>query len=174
MTLLRNDLDSLSLPSSTGFPKLSELESLSNLQNLIKEGLRISSPVPRSLDRMVTNQGLMLDGNVIPEGYTVGISSLETNFNPDIFSNPIKFDPERWSRRKDEGLFFPFGLNGSGRSCLGQTLAMQEMTLVFAMFIQNFDIVPGRDGKIEIPKGRDLWNLGFENGEILSWIKKRR
>jgi len=113
----------------------------------------------------VTEEGLVLDdGTRIKKGWVVGISAADLNSDPEVYHDPQVFKPERWldvESRKESTL--TFGLVGSpSRACLGQTLAMAEMTLVLARFIQNFDIGNG----VEIPEGRDWWNKGFENGVV--------
>jgi len=65
-----------------------------------------------------------------------------------LFSDPDRFDPERWREDpvrsgKIPVCVFPFG--GGPRVCVGASFAMMEITLLLAMIQQRFhlEIVPG-------------------------------
>ncbi len=62
------------------------------------------------------------------------------------FAQPQAFRPERFAEGAPEiprGAFMPFG--AGPRVCLGQHLAMAEMTMMAAMFLQRFTV--------EVPEG---------------------
>ena len=67
--------------------------------------------------------------------------------NNNIYSNPMKFDPERYSRGegKGEGEFVPWG---AGRNvCLGMRFAKLEIKAVHAAFLMAFPDTKSTDGK---------------------------
>lgn len=63
------------------------------------------------------------------------------------FAEPASFRPERFagdSPHRPRGAFMPFG--AGPRVCLGQHLAMTEMTLIAAAILQRFEIAPPDPG----------------------------
>jgi cytochrome P450 len=90
-----------------------------------------------------------IGGYRVTGGTNIFIFQALTQRDPRFFSNPDKFDPERWhedrvrSRRIPRFAYFPFG--GGPRVCVGASFAMLEATLLLAMIQQKFhlDLVPG-------------------------------
>ncbi|CZR59395.1 uncharacterized protein PAC_09287 [Phialocephala subalpina] len=122
-----------------------ELERLSYLTAVIKEGLRMSFGVPGRLPREVPKPGATFNGTFIPAGYTVGMSSWVLHQDPTYFPNPKTFDPSRWldpaeSRRLDKA-FVPF--SKGTRGCVGMPLAYCEMYVTLGTFFRRFPNVKG-------------------------------
>lgn len=65
-----------------------DLETVSYLNAVIEETLRLHGPVPGSLSRVVPKTGLQVLGYYIPPGTVVGTQSYSMHRNPEIFSNP--------------------------------------------------------------------------------------
>lgn len=60
--------------------------------------------------------------------------------NPDIFSNPEKFDPGRYERGEDKKAPNSYLGWGAGRHpCLGMRFAKLEMMIIGAIFVAMFD-----------------------------------
>ncbi|BES94661.1 cytochrome P450 [Nesidiocoris tenuis] len=55
--------------------------------------------------------------------------------DPNFFSDPNTFDPQRW-RHEKPSMITAFGLGP--RQCLGKSFSMQEMILVVARLLQNY------------------------------------
>ena len=88
---------------------------------VIKEALRLSFGVIGRLPRVVPEAGATFNGYYVPGGTVVGMSSWMMHRNPEVFPNPMKFQPERWLdsenyKRLDRHMV-PFG-RGS-RMCVG-------------------------------------------------------
>lgn len=62
----------------------------------LKEGLRFYPPVAGELARVVPKGGAHIAGGFVPEGTTVSISQYAINHVESNFSEPSKFDPERF------------------------------------------------------------------------------
>lgn len=74
-------------------------ESLSKLEYLnacLEEGLRIHPPVPTGLLRTVPKGGDTIDGDYVPAGTSVAVSSWSASHNPLNFRDCDSFIPERW------------------------------------------------------------------------------
>lgn len=84
----------------------------------------------------------------IKRGLTVLMPQWVVQRDPRFFTDPDKFQPERWAeesiKRLPKFAYFPFG--GGPRSCIGNTFAMIEMVLVLAIIAQRFvfTLKPGR------------------------------
>lgn len=122
------------------------LNSCQYLRATIDETLRISPPVPSSLPREVTGSGMLISGEYVPTGTTVGTSAYAIHHSPDYFSNPHLFKPERWlpeRTNKDElarakSAFCPFSIGTRG--CLGNTMAYNELSLALGRVFWSFDV----------------------------------
>ncbi|CAI2357208.1 unnamed protein product [Caenorhabditis sp. 36 PRJEB53466] len=73
-------------------------------------------------------------------------------FDPDVFTNPKEFKPERFldaeGKYRVMEEFRPFGLGP--RVCLGERVARTELYLIFASLFQNFRFYLNRDDPIPV------------------------
>ncbi|EPS36574.1 hypothetical protein H072_9827 [Dactylellina haptotyla CBS 200.50] len=135
------------------------------LTAFIKETLRLPPGVPGRLPRLVPKDGITVCGQFIPEGTTIGMSSILQQNDPTVFKDPSKFDPDRWIRDKiPEQYFVPFG-KGS-RGCQGMNLAWAEIYLMYANLLRRYrfefhesstltdawtdQFIPKREGKLRV------------------------
>ncbi|KAF3904413.1 hypothetical protein ABW21_db0205195 [Orbilia brochopaga] len=106
----------------------------------IKEILRAAVGVPGHLPRIVPKGGTTAAGMFIPEGATVSMSIYLMHYNSDIYTDPEKFDPERWlstnSASFEEKYLVPF--SGGSRSCYGRNLAYAELYMTIASLFRRF------------------------------------
>ncbi|KAJ5991650.1 cytochrome P450 [Penicillium canescens] len=118
-----------------------DVRKLPYLSAVIKESLRMSSPFPGRLPRVVPPQGTEINKKFIPGGTIVSISSRCILDNGGLFPEPEKFLPERWmgenSRSMDRWMI-AFG-KGS-RSCLGMNLAYLKMYTMISVIFSRFDL----------------------------------
>ncbi|KAE8657089.1 protein WEAK CHLOROPLAST MOVEMENT UNDER BLUE LIGHT 1-like [Hibiscus syriacus] len=78
-------------------------------------------------------------GYLIPKGWKVLPLFRNIHHNPDIFSDPRKFDPSRFEVSPKPNTFMPFG---SGvHACPGNELAKLEMLIVTHHLVSNFRYV---------------------------------
>ncbi|TBU44047.1 cytochrome P450 [Dichomitus squalens] len=109
------------------------LDDLPYLDAVVKEGLRVFSPIPMSFPRVVPSGGRVVDGVPLPGGTIVSCQPYTLHrFDTDVFPDPDEFVPERWlaAERAAERnqLFFAFA--AGGRGCIGKHLALLEMKLL--------------------------------------------
>ncbi|XP_059611812.1 uncharacterized protein LOC132258498 [Phlebotomus argentipes] len=137
--------------------KLLTYESLRNLKYLdmvVSEALRIWPPVP-SFDRICTkdltieyNKGKMY---TFHEGEMMWIPVADYHFNPKYFSDPKKFDPERFSDKNkhliNPNTYLPFGIGP--RNCIGSRFALMEIKSLIYYLILNFHF--DMSDKTEVP-----------------------
>lgn len=104
-----------------GIPKAEVADKLIYLDAVIKEALRLYAPLPgtepRSLGRPTT-----IDGYTIPPRTVVSISPYALHRNPEVFKDPLKFNPDRWldnSQDAAEMKKWFWAFSSGGRMCIG-------------------------------------------------------
>ncbi|OJI83695.1 hypothetical protein ASPTUDRAFT_170703 [Aspergillus tubingensis CBS 134.48] len=104
---------------------------------VLNETMRLYPPVPFGPPRI--SPGAYVDGHYVPKKTEVSVHAWTTNRDARYFSDPTKFDPERWldPNMDDKSAFFPFLLGP--RVCLGRNLAFIELRLVLAKVHFMFD-----------------------------------
>ncbi|MET7998026.1 cytochrome P450 [Amycolatopsis sp. NPDC005232] len=120
-------------------PDIEALESLETLDLVMKESLRLRAPVP-SMARKTTKDTDVL-GHFIPEGTLVGVSPTLNHFTSDCWTDPMRFDPERFAepRREDKSHRFawmPFG--GGAHKCIGLHFGSLEVKALMHEMLRTF------------------------------------
>ncbi|KAF4273163.1 hypothetical protein LV164_000054 [Aspergillus fumigatus] len=129
--------------------RLSSIATLSYLNAVLEESLRIYPPIPAMLPRLVPEEGAMINGEYVPAGTSVSMSLWSTFHSSGNFHNPDSFVPERWLASPEEEAsgcftmdkkeaFQPFSYGP--RNCLGQHLANAEMRLILAKVFWHLDM----------------------------------
>jgi len=121
-------------------PKAEDLPSLSYLGQTLQETLRLYPAAPVLLSRRSTRP-IALGGWQFPARTMFSVPVHLMHHDPRWFPDPQAFRPERFAADAPgfpRGAFMPFGTGP--RVCLGQHLAMAEMTVVAAMFLQRFSL----------------------------------
>ncbi|CAH0045319.1 unnamed protein product [Clonostachys solani] len=77
-------------------PTFQDLEKLTYLQAVIKEGLRVSYGSLHRLSRISPHEPLQYKDWTIPPGVPVGMNAYYMHTDPEIYPEPFKFDPDRW------------------------------------------------------------------------------
>jgi cytochrome P450 len=115
------------------------VEHLKTLDLVIKESLRLVAPAP-SMARLTVKDTEVL-GHYLPAGTMVGISPSVSHFDPACWTDPRRFDPERFGeeRREDKSHRFawmPFG--GGAHKCIGLHFGMLEVKLLLHEMLRRF------------------------------------
>lgn len=134
------------------------LQKITYILACMDEALRLSPPLPTILRREVGPGGIVVDGEVFPEGTDLGVPHYSLHRNEEAFPEPLSYKPERWMHEDTDGeskegkssaeqykagvgygpCFTPFGL---GRySCIGRHLAYQEVSYILAHIVWQFDL----------------------------------
>lgn len=141
---LRDEIRTVWPQVSAEAPSYETLSSLPLLTAIIKESLRLSSGVVSPLSRVVPPRGASIDGHLIPGNTVVGMSAVFMHYDPTVFPNPHRFNPDRWldssstSSKELERHLVPF--SRGPRSCLGINLAYCELFMTFAHVVRKFEL----------------------------------
>lgn len=121
-------------------PTAQALGSFSYLTQTIKETLRLYPVAPVLLSRRSTRP-LSVGGWQLPTRTLFMLPIQLMHHDSRWFPEPEAFRPERFAPDAPElprGAYMPFGTGP--RVCLGQHLAMAEMTVIAAMLLQRFEL----------------------------------
>jgi cytochrome P450 len=118
-----------------------DLPKLEKAGLVMKEALRMYPPIP-AIPRRCIKETVIL-GHRIPKNSGIGISPLFTHYMEEWWSEPHKFDPERFSAERAEHKrhlyqWIPFG--GGGHKCIGLNFAEMQVKLFLFHLFKNHTI----------------------------------
>jgi cytochrome P450 len=156
---LRGEMHGLGLPPSAPLP-YERLGELALFEMAFNEAMRINPPVPGVARAAVRD--FHFKGHDIPAGTGISINTLFTHRMPEIWPEPLKFDPLRFvdeaARARHKYAWVPFG--GGAHMCLGLHFAyMQAKSFFYHLLTTTRVRLP--DGYVPrwqmwpIPKPRD-------------------
>jgi cytochrome P450 len=119
-----------------------ELGRLGCTARVIDETLRMYPPGHTLVRKASTETELL--GRRVPAGRIVAVSVWGIHHNPAVWPDPHRFDPDRFdddrTADRDRYAHLPFG--GGPRSCIGDHLAMAELTILVASIIRSCRLRP--------------------------------
>jgi len=116
---------------------LDELKPLRLLNGVVNEALRLYPPVSSDVKEAARDSTLP-DGRLIPKGSRISYEPYQMGRDPSLWSNPLKFDPDRWISAKPTQYEFPVFQAGP-RVCLGQSMATFEAGLLIAYLVDRYE-----------------------------------
>jgi len=129
--------ESLALPAELSFEHLKDMAAL---DLIFKESLRINSPVPfLAREALVDTE---LDGYFVPKGAMILAETAAVHHNPDVWSEPDVFDPERFTADRGEDkahkyAWAPFG--GGVHKCIGMHFAQMEIKTMMHNMLRCYE-----------------------------------
>jgi cytochrome P450 len=120
-------------------PTFQQLMQMPYTRQVVEEGLRLYPPAWTMTRESIVDQEI--EGFSVEAGTSLFLSVFELHRNPNLWRDPLTFNPENFSPEniKDRPKFnyLPFG--AGPRICIGQQFAMMEMQLLLAALIKRFD-----------------------------------
>ncbi|XP_059442675.1 flavonoid 3'-monooxygenase [Corylus avellana] len=122
-----------------------DLPQLTYLQAVVKETFRLHPSTPLSLPRMAA-ESCEINGYHIPKGSTLLVNVWAIARDPDQWSDPLEFKPERFlpgcekanvDVRGNDFEVIPFG--AGRRICAGMSLGLRMVHLLTASLVHAFD-----------------------------------
>ena len=145
-----------------------DLGKLELTEMAFKEALRMVPPVPSTPRRAL--RSFEFGGYTIPAGAMVGFNAHYVHHDPELWPEPEKFDPMRFTtekvRERHKYAWVPFG--GGAHMCLGLHFAYMQVKILMAQLLQRYEIEidEGYDPDWQawpIPKPKDGLNVKFKS-----------
>jgi cytochrome P450 len=103
----------------------------------VKEALRLNSAAPVLWRRAV--RPFRFGGHEFPAGTITGVNPMLTHLMPEIWDEPGRFDPDRFSAERSRGrhryAFVPFG--GGAHGCLGANFASLQVRALLRTLLEG-------------------------------------
>ncbi|KAF7187091.1 Cytochrome P450 monooxygenase [Pseudocercospora fuligena] len=148
---------------------------LHRIDSTIRESMRCNDFSVFSVARMITApNGIELsDGLHIPHGTKIAVPNIGIHRDPANYETPDEYDAFRFSRSKESvvitsesALHFGYGRH----ACPGRFFAAQEMKLMLAYIVMNYDVKIVGSG----PRKRDLKALAIPDAEAKILVRRRQ
>ncbi|MFS7952345.1 putative cytochrome P450 [Helianthus anomalus] len=150
----------------------SDIKNLVYLQAVLKETFRLYPATFLNPPRAFTKD-CSIAGYHVPKGTWLLINTWKLQRDPNIWSDPNNFIPERFLSPNHMGIdvkgtdfeLIPFG--AGRRRCPGINLADQTLHMVLATLLQNFDLSSPTDAPIDMSASAGLTNCKATPLEVL-------
>ena len=125
-----------------GIDSFETLQKLPYLTGVVKEGLRRSISVSGRMPRFDPKNPITYKDYVLPPRTIISMDIPGVSLNPDVFPEPMKYDPERWIRPgekdRNEKYFVPYGRGQ--RICVGKEFATVSLYLTIANIFHRYNL----------------------------------
>ncbi|MCA9528860.1 MAG: cytochrome P450 [Myxococcales bacterium] len=120
--------------------RVEDLPNLPYLEKVVKESLRLQPSVWCYMRE--ATKDLRMGDYVFKRGRPILISPYILGRDPRLHPNPLRYEPERWTREYERGLprgaYVPFA--AGPRVCLGKQFAMMELRLIIGTLVQLLEL----------------------------------
>lgn len=162
------------IPDPQNLPSWTKLEQLPFLRAVLLEAHRIAAVLTVRQIRSAPNENLQFRDWTIPADTPVSMSLHFMHRDPELFTDPMSFKPERWvgPERVNEKYVMPFS-KGS-RACIGIHLASAELVLTVASLFRRFQFELYDTTEKDIEVTWDGFSAGFNpetNGVRIKAVK---
>ena len=118
---------------------IDELDKLETYDLVIKECLRMVTPLPFNVRRAIRDTEIC--GYFIPEGTNINLWPGMNHRLPELWTDPERFDPDRFAEPRSEHknhryAFAPFG--GGAHKCIGLVFGQLEIKTVMHRLLRNY------------------------------------
>ena len=158
--------------ADTKLPIAERVKSITYLDYVLKEGLRLHPPVP--IFARTVAEDTIVDDRVVPKGTEIGVFTYMLHRNPSYWTDPDTFNPNRFGEeeflKRNPYIYVPFSVGS--RNCEGQKFVLLEEKIMMYHIVLNFKFTCLQDdahvaeGTDESEKGLFLQfqsRLGAEN-----------
>eukprot|EP00752_Nemacystus_decipiens_P007756 g6931.t1 len=121
-------------------PSAEELRGLQFTEACLRETLRKYSVVPLVVRRCIEDTTICEEGgkeHFIPKGCSVHLLIKGVHERPDLWPEPMRYDPSRFTEAVAPYTFLPF-IDGP-RNCLGQHLSLLESKVVLSLLVNRYE-----------------------------------
>lgn len=118
--------------------EMAQMKQMPYLEQILKEVERMFPPVPAGFRRVI--ETFEFNGYRIPEGWTGLYMINAAHRDPNIYTDPNAFDPDRFSPERNENNI-PYslvGFGGGARVCVGFAFAQLEMKVMASHLLRHY------------------------------------
>lgn len=118
---------------------MAQLNQMPYLDQILQEVERLRPPVPLGFRRV--NKSFEFNGYYVPAGWKLQYSIFLTHQSEQIYTEPERFDPDRFSMERQESKKKPYsliGFGGGSRICIGIAFAKLEMKIIMSYLLRNY------------------------------------
>ncbi|XP_004617399.1 cytochrome P450 3A12-like isoform X1 [Sorex araneus] len=137
-------------------PTFDTLEQMEYLDMVVSETLRLYPSAGR-IER-VCKEDVEINGLFIPKGTVVMIPIFVLHKDPELWTEPEEFHPERFSSQNKDSInpyvYMPFG--AGPRNCIGMRFALMSLKLAVVKTLQNFTFKPCEETQIPVILGKQV------------------
>jgi cytochrome P450 len=134
-------------PESSMYEASHELE---YLEMVVCEALRMYPPA--TMTSRVCEKDCLTQGLSVRKGTLIFIPTVDIHHDPELWEDPEKFDPERFSKENKSShpvtAYQPFGVGP--RNCIGMRFAQLEIKMTLIEVLRNYRITTTPDTKIPL------------------------
>ncbi|KAI9128159.1 hypothetical protein K1719_001152 [Acacia pycnantha] len=127
-----------------------DVSKLPYLQSIISETLRLHPAAPLLVPHEASNDCTIAGYNV-PRGTMVLVNAWAIHRDPQLWSDPTSFKPERFEKEGEANKLIPFGLGR--RACPGAGLAQRTVGMTLGLLIQCFEWKQVSEEGIDMTEG---------------------
>ncbi|XP_026752919.2 cytochrome P450 9e2 isoform X2 [Galleria mellonella] len=152
------------------------IQNMAYMDMVVSEVLRLWPPAV-GLDRICTKDYNLGKPNskatkdyIIRKGEGLFVPTFNIHRDPELFPNPLKFDPERFSEENKHKIqplsYMPFGLGP--RNCIGSRFALCEVKVMLYQLLQHMEVTSCEKTCLKTELATDTFNLRIKGGH---WIR---
>jgi sterol 14-demethylase len=127
---------------------LAALKQLTRLERCIKEAERLHPPLVMLMRKVLRD--FEFTGHVVPAGDLAMVSPAVSHRIPELFGNPGRYDPDRFTppREEDRIPYSLIGFGGGKHRCIGIAFAYQQIKVIWSILLRHyeFDLIDRNQG----------------------------
>ncbi|KAI9128062.1 hypothetical protein K1719_001055 [Acacia pycnantha] len=127
-----------------------DVSKLPYLQSIISETLRLYPATPLLVPHEASND-CTISGYNVPRGTIVLVNAWAIHRDPEIWSDPTSFKPERFEKEGEANKLIAFGLGR--RACPGAGMAQRTVGMTLGLLIQCFEWKRVSEEEIDMTEG---------------------
>jgi isoflavone 2'-hydroxylase len=131
----------------------SDILKLSYLQSIVNETLRLHPAAPLLVPHL-SSKDFTIEKYNIPQNTILMVNAWDIHRDPNLWSDPTCFKPERFEKEGETNKLLSFGLGR--RACPGENLAQRTVSLTLGLLIQCFEWKRIAEEKIDMTEGKGL------------------
>ena len=120
---------------------LDKLSQLACLERAIREAMRMHPPLIMLMRTVVKD--FEYKDYVMPAGSLAMVSAAVSQYIPEIFDDPQKYDPDRFAPPREEHKqhrYATIGFGGGRHRCIGEAFAYQQVKVIWSVLLQQFEL----------------------------------